>query len=416
MIVVFNIIAITIGLVLLDFVATKLDLIALRAQMSGVDRVGFADPVLKFGEDSAASAAASPVLRVAVLGDSHHQLLKEHGDRHQSPMLHAILSDSGLPNEIISLGTPRYAPIQELVAYETLIKPENDVDVLVFIVYGGNDFLETLRHDDRPRVERQALGTAYIADPHWILQRIPGRSYTSWPRDSRLLYLLNSASPDNSVLKVIVADQALALFDPSIHERLQNILTLWRFTDRRLGYPGAVPAQFLYQYFLYGRYRDIFRDEVRWRLTHFFEECRRLNPDLETYVFFLPSAPAIGALSGLHLRVLDDVLDATGLGAMDFSRLEQEMFELLSEAQDAASAGIELVDLSEPLRRANREDGTRAMYDEPTIHIDVTVDLHRKSGEHQLKQEVFDGTRDQVYGGVQARGGAPGSDQWPATG
>ena len=44
------------------------------------------------------------------------------------------------------------------------------------------------------------------------------------------------------------------------------------------------------------------------------------------------------------------------------------------------------------------------------------VDLHRKSGEHQLKQEVFDGTRDQVYGGVQARGGAPGSDQWPATG
>ena len=46
----------------------------------------------------------------------------------------------------------------------------------------------------------------------------------------------------------------------------------------------------------------------------------------------------------------------------------------------------------------------------------VTLDLHRKSGEHQLKQEVFDGTRDQVYGGVQARGGAPGSDQWPATG
>ena len=46
----------------------------------------------------------------------------------------------------------------------------------------------------------------------------------------------------------------------------------------------------------------------------------------------------------------------------------------------------------------------------------IGLDLHRKSGEHQLKQEVFDGTRDQVYGGVQARGGAPGSDQWPATG
>ncbi len=42
--------------------------------------------------------------------------------------------------------------------------------------------------------------------------------------------------------------------------------------------------------------------------------------------------------------------------------------------------------------------------------------LLRKSGEHLLKQEVFYGARNQVYDGVQARGGAPGADQWPATG
>ena len=40
----------------------------------------------------------------------------------------------------------------------------------------------------------------------------------------------------------------------------------------------------------------------------------------------------------------------------------------------------------------------------------------RKSGEHLLKQEVFHGTRNQVYDGVQARDGAPGAKQWPATG
>ena len=33
--------------------------------------------------------------------------------------------------------------------------------------------------------------------------------------------------------------------------------------------------------------------------------------------------------------------------------------------------------------------------------------LLRKSGEHLLKQEVFYGARNQVYDGVQARGGAP---------
>ena len=36
-----------------------------------------------------------------------------------------------------------------------------------------------------------------------------------------------------------------------------------------------------------------------------------------------------------------------------------------------------------------------------------TMVLLRKSGEHLLKQEVFYGARNQVYDGVQARGGAP---------
>ncbi len=45
----------------------------------------------------------------------------------------------------------------------------------------------------------------------------------------------------------------------------------------------------------------------------------------------------------------------------------------------------------------------------------IRVVLLRKSGEHLLQQEVFYGTRDQVYDGVQARGGSPGADQWPAT-
>ena len=42
--------------------------------------------------------------------------------------------------------------------------------------------------------------------------------------------------------------------------------------------------------------------------------------------------------------------------------------------------------------------------------MSVSLVLLRKSGEHLLKQEVFYGARNQVYDGVQARGGAPSAE------
>ena len=64
-------------------------------------------------------------------------------------------------------------------------------------------------------------------------------------------------------------------------------------------------------------------------------------------------------------------------------------------------------------RIKSREEGR---WEVTHVPARVRVDLLRKSGEHLLKQEVFHGTRNQVYDGVQARGGAPGAKQWPATG
>lgn len=43
------------------------------------------------------------------------------------------------------------------------------------------------------------------------------------------------------------------------------------------------------------------------------------------------------------------------------------------------------------------------------------MDLLRRSGEHQLKKEVFDGTRNQVYDGVQARSGSACINERPRT-
>ena len=59
------------------------------------------------------------------------------------------------------------------------------------------------------------------------------------------------------------------------------------------------------------------------------------------------------------------------------------------------------------------EKGVFGMRDGQFSRADYVV-LLRKSGEHLLKQEVFYGARNQVYDGVQARGGAPSAEQWPA--
>ena len=61
--------------------------------------------------------------------------------------------------------------------------------------------------------------------------------------------------------------------------------------------------------------------------------------------------------------------------------------------------------------------GSNAAYDghfvftaEFLLRAAIKVVLLRKSGEHLLKQEVFYGARNQVYDGVQARGGAPSAE------
>jgi len=355
-------------LVAFDIVATKLDLVDLRAPRTGIEEVGFDQPIQVFGPNE----ATGNELTVAVLGDSHHMFSRRIAETHQSPILHDLLEQAGVANRVVSLGVPRYSLTQELVAYEALIKPEYEVDVAVFLMYGGNDFAELLRDDDRPRTNRDSDGKPYIAAPNWLVQRTPEGSYRRWPQDSRLLYLVNSATPHNAVLKLMAADRALEVFEPSIWQRLEFALNLLRFTDERLGYPGAIPAQFLYQHYLNFTYPEAFKREVGWRIDHFCEElCRRNSTATPIYLFYLPSAPAAGALPELDQLVLDDVLARTGLDSIDFVAREHELLGLVESSIRRCSGTIELVDLTPAIRDANREDGTQSFYDEPTIHIDT---------------------------------------------
>lgn len=363
-----NLLVFLLGLPLIDVLSTKLDRIALRAMMNGIAHVGFADPVEVFG---APGSVAPEAKTIAILGDSHHQFKDYLRDTHQSVVLQRLLAEQGVPNRVVSLGTPRYAPIQELVAYETLIKPRHSVDVVAFLLYAGNDLAETLRKDDRPRAERDSAGRPYVDEPQWLVHRLPGEAHTRWPRDSRLLYLFNAASPRNWVLKPLAADRSIEIFGPSWLDRLEFLRNLVRFTDSRLGYAGAAAAQFLHQYYLYAKYPETFRHEVAWRLRFFFEEFRRRNPGAKAYVFWLPSAPAIGALPRDVQPVLDDILRRSGLASLDFPQLEGELFQMVLDAARDSGGGIPVVDLSPALRAANGVEGPQMLYDADTIHIDT---------------------------------------------
>lgn len=385
----FNLVAIGTGLLVLDVAVTKLDLVPLRALPDGIPHVGFASPVFVFAEPDGGDAAGSGAgvgaaargapavpgparpLTIAILGDSHHQYTDDLAETHQSVLVHRMLEDAGIPNRVVSLGTPRHAPIQELVAYEEIVKPAEHPDVAVFLLYGGNDLGEILRADDRPRAERDADGEARIADPVWLLSRVPGERCTDWPRDSRLLYLANSTAPNNWLLKVIAANRSVEVLGVPLAGRLELIRNLRRFTDGRLGYPGAVPAQFLHQAYLLHRYPEAFRREVGWRMELFFRELARRNPDTPAWVFFLPSAAGIGAVPAEDAPVLRDILERTGLQDLDVPALEAEALKLVREARRRSGAPVTVVDLTVALRAAAGEDGAPELYDAPTIHIDA---------------------------------------------
>lgn len=380
-IVTINLAAIAVGLLILDLAATKLELTPLGAVPDGVPHVGFASPVFVFEEPGRSGAgAADRPLTIAVVGDSHHQYTDDLRDTHQSVLLHRMLEEAGVPNRIVSLGTPRHAPIQELVAYDELIAPAESPDVAVFLLYAGNDLAEILRADDRPRAERDAHAgggersapaAAHIADPVWLLSRVPDEPSNEWPRDSRLLYLANGLRPNNWVLKVLAADRSVEALGVPLRGRLELIRNLRRFTDARLGYPGAVPAQFLHQAYLLHRHPDAFSREVSWRMELFFREFERRHPGTPAFVFVLPSAAGIGAVPPEDLPVLDDILKRTGLEHLDLEAAEARAVELVREAHARSGTAARVVDLSPALRAAAAAQGPAGFYDAATIHIDT---------------------------------------------
>jgi len=371
-------------LVAIDFVVTRMGLFPLRGSTPGHEVVGFTKPAVIY-EDP---AAGPPNIRVAIVGDSHtfhHKWITR--ETHHARYLQQGLSDAGLRPWIVSLGVPRFSPVQEMLALDELIDKKYPVDAAVFLFYSGNDFAELLRNDDRPRVEFDDSGHAYVASPTWRFNR-PDSHYDEWPGASRLLFLTNLAAnlvqPGNVPMKMVVAAEATDALRPSFAERVRYFWTAIESTDDRLGYSGAVAAEWLNQVAVAEMFGERFTGAVEPRVRYFWQEMKRRHSGRTLYFFVIPSATLVGAVPEKVAPVYADLLQRVGTTDERARAVERGLITMLSN--EAEAQGFHVVDLSPRFEREIATNPKALYYDEPTLHIDA---LSRKMVGEAMAEEIL---------------------------
>ena len=356
-------------LVAIDFVVTRLGLFPLRGSTPGHEVVGFTKPAVIYQD----ADAGPPNIRVAIVGDSHtfhHKWISR--ETHHARYLQQGLTDAGLRPWIASLGVPRFSPVQEMLALDELIDKKYPVDAAVFLFYSGNDFAELLRNDDRPRVEFDESGRAYVASPTWRFNR-PDSLYDEWPGASRLLFLANLAAnvvqPGNVPMKMVVAAEATDALRPSFAERVRYFWTAIESTDDRLGYPGAIAAEWLNQVAVAEMFGERFTDAVEPRVRYFWQEMKRRHSGRALYFFVIPSATLVGAVPEKVAPVYADLLQRVGTSDERARAVERSLIAMLSK--EGAAQGFTVVDLSPRFEQAVAANPSVLYYDEPTLHIDA---------------------------------------------
>jgi hypothetical protein len=347
----------------IDWIITRFDLVPLPLKPAGHSVYGFGTTPVEIGSGDS--------LVILFMGDSH----SEYRDTsNQAYVLHRYLESRGIPNKVIAYAKARYNPVQAKVVYDNWLKEKYRPDIFIYLLYGGNDFAEIIRNDDRPRVDFDAQGKPFIAPPRWFMERPAdtGWKFNHWPTDSRIIYLLNGiVRRDNIVLKLRVSRKSIELLNPGIPGYLEYVWNLYRFRDTRLGYPGGIAAQYLNQYYLMTKYPEAFRRESLKRMAYFMHQINRDDPGTDAYCFFLPSAPAIDALCAENQKIERDIRSRSRLSAMDIPALERELIGSLKGIAEKAPGQLTFHDLSPALASANRADGTQTFYDQPSVHIDV---------------------------------------------
>jgi len=333
----------------LDLLLVKFDLLSPPLQY-GLSDLGFGYSGVRtskmFG-GSELDEAASP-LTIAMIGDSHSQLVFPNPlDSHEF-VLERDLRARGFPVSMISAGRGRYSPLQEYLLFKNHVKGKYRPQVLLLNFYSGNDFYDMLRPDDRPHYVREDGGAITMRPPRWISFVDP--ESRSWVQRSRLLWgvdeLANTLGYPRVVTRLRMLSAAANQSSGSLAETVRYLRNLASSQEPTLAYPAAFAAQILNQALYFQHFPESKADSIVF-MRHLLAQIRAENPDLVLVLAAIPSAAVMNGIPADLRQAWKDTLDRTGLSAEKIAQLENELVDQLEAS--AAPAGWQFIDLRDCL-------------------------------------------------------------------
>lgn len=229
-------------------------------------------------------------IRIGVTGDSQTDLCAPNEQTHAG-VLESALAAGQVPATVLAYGSGRYSPLQDYLAFQTVLKPYHP-RVLVLNLYTGNDFYDILRVDDRPHFTASDGGYR-IAPPVWFLLDDPAVKY-----HSRVLFAIRSLGEATGLRRLFFRLTELRRLGKQQGGSLMDVLAymkdLWKAREPSVGYPDAFSAQILNQQLFFHHF-PASQDEALRQVQALMALVRKENPGLLLVMSPLPSYQLVGA-------------------------------------------------------------------------------------------------------------------------
>jgi hypothetical protein len=351
-----------------DWIFVKLDLMAPPFAF-GVPDVGFGTPGVRTSAHHGVAKVMDPrAITIAMVGDSHSELVFDNPlDSHEF-VLEAALREAGIPANMISAGRGRYSPLQEYILFKQQLKRAFAPRVLVMNFYSGNDFYDMLRPDDRPHFEHEG-SSIVMKKPQWIAYVDP--SERSWVERSRILWGIDEMSSRLGFPRVVnrlrMLSAAAHRSEHSIEDTLSYLADLRRSEEPRLSYPAGFAAQILNQALFFHYFPESTQDSVAF-MRYLLQRAREENPDMLLVLASIPSAALMDRIPRRITNEWRDTLGRTGLTESSVAAVENDLVDQLETV--SLSAGWLFVDLRDCLRNASVSG---ELYSAEDLHISATA-------------------------------------------
>jgi len=228
-------------------------------------------------------------VKIGVTGDSQTDLCAPNDQLH-SGVLEADLRSKGIPATSLTYGSGRYSPLQDYLAFRTVLRPY-DPKVFVLNFYTGNDFYDILRADDRPHFVQSDSGY-HIAAPVWYSLDDPAVQHRS-----RVLFAFRSLADKAGVRQLYFRLSELRRLGAQQGKGMSAVLAymydLWRAREPTVGYSDAFTAQILNQQLFFHQFPGS-QEESLARVRALMELIRSENPGLILVMSPLPSYELTG--------------------------------------------------------------------------------------------------------------------------